>query len=123
MQHEIVCLHCDGTDFVEKLVFFEPEICDETVEVCSYAHVCLDCGEPLMDADQMNRLRRNTADAYRIRHKLLTSREIIFIRKNKTLSGTRKELAAVLDVSEGDIRKWETFYVQPKEIDERLREL
>lgn len=119
----MTCLHCDGTTFIEKLVAFHPEIKDETVEVLSYAHVCLDCGESLMDCKQLDMLRNKTADAYRKRHGLLTSKEIRDIRKSKTISGLRKELAAVLGVTEKDVRLWETFFVQCKEIDEALRKL
>lgn len=114
-------LHCDGDQFIEKKVLFHPEINDETVEVSSYAHVCMGCGEPLMDCTQMDALRRITADKYKSTHGLLQSHEIRAIRERLRIPFV--EFAELLRITPRELRRYETYFVQPKEIDEALREL
>ena len=62
------CLYCDSENFEKKNVRFNPEIRGEEIEVIALAFVCSKCQEPLMDAEQMNILRKTAADQYRRIH-------------------------------------------------------
>lgn len=115
------CLHCDSEKFTVKSILFPVEFKEETVEVFSDAFVCDDCGEPLMDCTQMDAIRRVSADKYRSTHGLLQSHEIIAIRERLEMS--REILARFLGILPNELKRYETYSVQPKEIDEDLREL
>lgn len=115
------CLHCDCDRFTVKSILFPVEFKEETVEVFSDAFVCDDCGEPLIDCKQMDALRRITADKYRETHGLLQSHEIIAIRERLEMS--RELLARFLGILPNELKRYETYFVQPKEIDEALRKL
>jgi len=58
-------------------------------------------------------------DAYREKVGLLTSEEIISIRKSYGLS--QKDLAIILDIEEEDISRYETKAIQDKSLDMKLR--
>ena len=63
-----------------------------------------------MDSNQMNILRRASADKYRRNHQLLTSEEIIQFRT--MLGMSQAAFANYLKVGEASIKRWETYYVQ-----------
>lgn len=113
------CLHCDNEKFEEKNLRFTPEIKGEEVEVIVPSFVCIKCQAPLMDADQMNRLRRMAADQYRKQHHLLTSQEIIKFRQMLGMSQTA--FANYLKVGEASIKRWETYFVQDVVQDDHIR--
>jgi putative zinc finger/helix-turn-helix YgiT family protein len=98
---------------------FNPEIKDEAVEVILPAFVCEGCEEPLMNAEQMNQLRKAAADAYRQKHNLLTSTEIVGMRERLGMS--QSEFARYLKVGEASIKRWETYFVQDEGQDDHIR--
>ena len=113
------CLHCDSEKFEEKNVRFTPEIKGEEVEVVVPSFVCAKCHTPLMETEQMNRLRRLAADSYRKAHGLLTSQEIVQFRT--TLGMSQTAFANYLNVGEASVKRWETYYVQEVVQDEHIR--
>lgn len=114
------CLNCDCEKFEVQDTCFNPEIKGEEVEVVVPAFVCTNCQTPLMNGDQMNVLRKSTADQYRKLHKLLTSEEII---KYRTMLGmSQTAFANYLKVGEKSIKHWETYYVQDVVQDDRMRQ-
>ena len=113
------CLNCDSKQFDKKRIRFPVELKGETVEVLAEAFVCGACGEPQMDAEQMNRLRRASADAYRKAHGLLTSLEIVHYRERLKMS--QVEFAKYLNVGEASIKRWETYFIQDEGQDDHLR--
>lgn len=113
------CLHCENSEFNEKQLSFPVEIKGETIEVISEAFVCNQCGEPLMNSEQMDNLRKVSADAYRKQHGLLTSSEIINFRKQLKMS--QIEFAKYLNVGEASIKRWETYYIQDPSQDDHIR--
>lgn len=115
------CLHCNCENFTVKSILFPVDFKEETVEVMSDAFVCDDCGEPLMDSTQMDALRRISADKYRETHGLLQSHEIIAIRERLEMS--RELLARFLGILPNELKRYETYFVQSKEIDEGLRKI
>lgn len=73
--NHLTCLHCEGKEFGEFIMDFPVEINGETITVESEASVCLQCNEPLMDSEQMDKLRIRSADEYKRIHGLLESHE------------------------------------------------
>ena len=117
--HNLTCLHCNCKKFTTKSILFPVEFNEDTVEVFSDAFVCDDCAEPLMDYMQMDALRRLTADKYRETHGLLQSHEIIAIRERLRMPFV--EFAKLLRITPKELRRYETYFVQPKEIDEEIK--
>ncbi|PIR22555.1 MAG: hypothetical protein COV44_07370 [Deltaproteobacteria bacterium CG11_big_fil_rev_8_21_14_0_20_45_16] len=113
------CLNCDSEKFKTKKIRVPSELNGETLEVLAKANVCEKCHEPLMDSEQMNILRRATADAYREKHCLLTSEKIVGFRK--TLGMSQRYFANYLGVGEASIKRWETYYVQDLAMDQHIR--
>lgn len=113
------CVNCHNEKLKEKNLRFTPEIKGEEVEVIAQTFVCTKCDMPMMDAEQMNVLRRAAADAYRKKHNLLTSEEIIKFRN--ILGMSQIAFANYLNVGEASIKRWETYYVQDLVQDEHIR--
>ncbi len=113
------CLNCEREKFELKNIRFNPEIKGEELDVVVPAFVCVHCKTPLMDTEQMNRLRKVSADAYRKKHGLLTSEEIVRFRNLLGMSQTA--FANYLKVGEASIKRWETYFVQDLVQDEHIR--
>lgn len=113
------CLNCDCEKFESKNVRFTPEIKGELVEVIVPSFVCIDCQTPLMDGQEMNKLRKCAADKYRKQHQLLTSEDIINYRASIGMS--QAAFANYLKVGEASIKRWETYYVQDVVQDDHIR--
>ena len=113
------CLNCNGNKFETKNCRFNPEIKGEEVEVIVPSMVCSHCGAPLMGDEQMSHLRKMAADAYRKKHGLLTSEEIIHFRSMFGMSQTA--FANYLKVGEASIKRWETYFIQDVGQDEHIR--
>lgn len=113
------CLKCDSTNFEIKNIRFSSELKGETVDVIVPSFVCKACHATLMDAKQMNAYRRAVGDAYRKKHKLLTSHEIIDYRSK--LNMNQAEFARYLNVGEASIKRWETYYIQDASQDDHIR--
>lgn len=113
------CLNCNGDRFKVKKLRMSVDIKDDKVDVVSDSFVCSRCGADLMDAKQMNELRKKTADAYREKHGLLTSEEIVSFRKHLKMS--QAEFAIYLNVGEASIKRWETYFIQDVSQDEHMR--
>ncbi len=113
------CLNCDCEKLELKNIRFNPEIKGEEVEVVVPSFFCTKCQTPLMDGEQMNVLRRKSANKYRQHHHLLTSEEII---KYRTLLGmSQAAFANYLKVGEASIKRWETYFVQDVVQDDHMR--
>jgi hypothetical protein len=58
------CLNCDCKKFEIKDACFHPEIEGMEIEVIAPAFVCTECQTSLMDAEQMNVLRKRSMEKY-----------------------------------------------------------
>lgn len=114
---KLTCLHCNRKEFGEFIMDFPVEIMNETIIVETEASVCLQCNEPLMDCEQMDALRLRSADEYKRIHLLLTSNEIQDIAENVD------NLHDILGISTQELKKYKTYSIQPKEIDDALRNI
>jgi putative zinc finger/helix-turn-helix YgiT family protein len=92
----------------------------EELRVLTPAMVCRDCNFQFLGAGQLDEMRRRTADAYRKKHNLLTSMEIV--NRRKALGETQEEFAKRLKVGVASVKRWETWLVQDKRSDELIRE-
>lgn len=54
MEDHLTCLFCESKDFKEKEIPFPIE----NGTVMARAFVCQECGEPLMNSEQMDNLRK-----------------------------------------------------------------
>jgi putative zinc finger/helix-turn-helix YgiT family protein len=113
------CLNCDSTSFEQKKVRIKTDYNGESFEVLVPSFVCAKCQEQLMNSKQMNVLRQAAVDGYRQKYSLLTSQEIISLRKKLDMS--QREFARYLDVGEASVKRWETYYAQEKAMDEHIR--
>ena len=113
------CLKCNSAKFSTKKIRFNPEIKGEVVEVLLPSFICNECGETLMNTEQMNALRKVAADKYKNNNGLLTSSEIVALRKNLNMS--QSEFADYLKVGKASIKRWETYFVQDEGQDEHIR--
>ena len=113
------CLNCGGDKFEEKNCRFTPEIKGEEVEVVTSAMICTQCQTPMMGDEQMSEFRKKAADAYRKKHNLLTSEEIIKFRTSFGMS--QAAFAGYLKVGEASVKRWETYFVQDVGQDEHIR--
>jgi len=116
----MICLRCDNKEFVpEQDAVIEQELRGELFHVHTPVVKCSKCGWVTVDAATGEELRRRTADAYRKKHRLLTSDEIRSLRQ--LLDMSQKEFAAFARVGEASVKRWETWLVQEKSSDELIR--
>lgn len=116
----MICLRCDNEEFTPKQkATLEQEFKDETLEVKSPAMECTKCGWVTISNNQLDALRRNTADAYRRQHNLLTSGEIQTLRKR--IGQSQSQFATFLGVGVASLKRWETWGVQDKSHDQLMR--
>lgn len=113
------CLQCGGSDFIIQKTRLSSTVKNQVVEVIIPCHVCKSCHTPLMNAGQMNLLRKAASDKYRQDHGLLTSEEIIGFRKSMHLS--QPAFANHLNVGEASIRRWESYYIQDASQNDHIR--
>ena len=113
------CIECGNDKFVTKKMRFTPEVKGEVVEVLAECSACSQCSSARMNDEQMNAIRKAAADAYKVKHNLLTSSQIVKFRDVLGMSQTA--FAAYLNVGEASVKRWETYYVQDDGQDEHMR--
>jgi putative zinc finger/helix-turn-helix YgiT family protein len=116
----MICLRCDNEEFeVKQDAVTEQEFRGELLKVRTTAMVCTKCGWAAVNIDQLDELRRRTADTYREKHGLLTSKEIKAYRE--LLKMSQVEFAAFLGVGVASVKRWETWLVQERGNDQLIR--
>lgn len=118
-ENEISCLNCDGTSFTESKSRVKARFKNESIDVIAPVMVCDSCDTQLASTKQMNQLRLATADAYRIKHGLLTSQAIQQLRESLEMS--QREFAEYLCVGEASVKRWESYFVQDSSQDQNIR--
>lgn len=116
----MICLNCDSQEFtVKQDAVIEQEFRGEVLSVTTPAMACVHCGWTTVAFDQLDELRRRTADAYREKHNLLTSRQIKGYRN--LLKMSQPTFATFLGVGVASVKRWETWLVQDRVYDDRIR--
>src|SRR5204862_6635557 len=91
----------------------------EETSVCTEAMVCNRCGFSAMTDVQSDAYTIASADAYRTKHRLLTTQELKQIRKR--LGMTFHSFAKYLKVGVASPKRWEAGLVQDQAMDELIR--
>jgi putative zinc finger/helix-turn-helix YgiT family protein len=91
----------------------------EEVPVRTEATVCDRCGFQILSDEQSAAYTIASADAYRERHRLLTTKELKEIRQR--LGVSFRAFAKYLRVSEASPKRWEAGLVQDEAMDELIR--
>lgn len=115
----MICLNCDNEGFSPGEAEVPQEFKGETLMVKTPVVICTNCGWHTVGNDQIDELRRRTADAYRKHHNLLTSAQIKALRHS--LRMTQRQFADFLRVGEASVKRWETWLVQDASSDELMR--
>ncbi|MBQ8293738.1 MAG: DUF4065 domain-containing protein [Bacilli bacterium] len=116
------CPICDAEHEIEivtkkeTLIIKEEEIISDVKK-----YVCSKINVEFMDSELNNKNLQNARDEYRIKHKLLTSKEIKEIRDKYNLS--QADLALILGWGEITITRYETKEIQNEKYDEILRKI
>jgi putative zinc finger/helix-turn-helix YgiT family protein len=115
----MICFKCGGEEFATQTAIIRQEFRDEQLDVSATVCVCSACGWQTLKPGQTDELRKLTADAYRQKHGLLTSTEIVSRRTRLGMS--QRQFAAFLRVGEASVKRWETWQVQDESSDELIR--
>ena len=116
----MICIKCENEVFAEKPnAIIEQEFRGEKLKVRITASACTKCGWTTLTLRQTDELRPLTADTYRVKHGLLTSKQIKAIRNLKGMS--QRDFAAFLGVGEASVKRWETWLVQEQSSDQLVR--
>jgi putative zinc finger/helix-turn-helix YgiT family protein len=91
------------------------------VDVKSESYVCPCCGIEVGTVVQASAAQKAISDEYRKKTGLLTGDEIKKMRMDRGLS--TKQLADLMNICEGSIRKWESSLVQDFTMDKLLRKI
>jgi putative zinc finger/helix-turn-helix YgiT family protein len=119
-ENEIMkCFQCDKGNVERQLAIMTAEVRGETVTVRTEAMVCARCGFHVLTDEQSNTYTIASADAYRRKHSLLTTKELKRIRERLGMSF--RAFARYLKVSEASPKRWEAGLVQDAAMDELIR--
>jgi len=116
------CLACDATDgpFPVQMRPQEQHYRGETFQVLAPMHVCPHCAYEMPSKSYRPAVCLATSDAYRQKHGLLTSAEII--QRRNAMKKSQRQFAEFVGVSSASLKRWETgFLVQDKACDELVR--
>lgn len=112
------CYQC-GNETVARQAKIPGEYAGEKFSVEAEAMVCPKCGHVALHASQIDAFTTKLADAFRVKHGLLTSQEIRFIRNRLGMS--QEDFAKYLNVGVASVKRWELGKVQDKSSDELIR--
>ncbi|MCM2353112.1 MAG: DUF4065 domain-containing protein [Pseudobdellovibrio sp.] len=113
------CVKCGSKKFETKQERASVEIKGEQIDYIADMDVCANCGLSVASDDQMHTSYVNASDAYRKKHQLLTSTEIIVFRSNMNM--TQEQFAEYLGVGVASLKRWENGSIQEKANDELIR--
>jgi putative zinc finger/helix-turn-helix YgiT family protein len=116
----MTCKTCN-VEMDEKLVELEDEYRGETLTVSATGYVCPQCNGDWFGLDDVAEYGRHVADAYRRKHRLLTSNDIREARERLGMS--QEAFARFLDVGAASVKRWEWGLVQDRSLDKLIRVL
>jgi putative zinc finger/helix-turn-helix YgiT family protein len=113
------CFRCGKGKMILQTAEVTGEVRGETLTVRCECMMCDRCGFQALSEEQSNAYAIKSADVYRRRHKLLTSKALKAIRRRLGLSQQR--FAAFLKVGVASVKRWETGLVQDESHDQLIR--
>ena len=113
------CFQCQKGKMVSQVAEMTAHVRGEEITVRTEATVCNRCGFQVLTDEQANAYTIASADAYRKKHNLLTTKELKEIRRRLGMS--LRAFDKYLRVSEASPKRWETGLVQDEAMDELIR--
>jgi len=113
------CFQCEKGKMVSQAAEMTAHIRGEEVPVRADAMVCNRCGFQVLTDEQSRAYTIASADVYREKHNLLTTKELKEIRERLRMSF--RAFAKYLRVSEASPKRWEAGLVQDEAMDELIR--
>lgn len=113
------CFQCQKGKMLVQLAEMTAHVRGEQIPVRSEASVCNRCGFQVLTDEQSNAYTIASADAYREKHSLLTTRDLKEIRQRLGIS--LRDFAKYLRVGEASPKRWEAGLVQDEAMDELIR--
>jgi len=111
------CVKCEKGKMVSQLADMTAHVRGEEIPVRTEAIVCNRCGFQVLTDEQSNAYTIASADAYREKHNLLTTKELKEIRQRLGMSF--RAFAKYLRVSEASPKRWEAGLVQDDAMEPR----
>ena len=116
---EFTCWEC-GMEMKEGVWEFEDEVNGEEFKVKTKGIKCEGCGYQTVASSQMDSYNIAFADAYRKKHELLTTEELLHYR-NEVLKMSQQAFADYIGVHVQSVKKWEHGCVQKESTDRNIR--
>ncbi len=113
------CFQCAKGKMMPSVADMTARVRGEETPVRTEAMVCNRCGFHVMTDAQSDAYTIASADAYRTRHGLLTTKELKQAREDLRMSF--RAFAKYLKVSEASPKRWEAGLVQDQAMDELIR--
>lgn len=113
------CFQCEKGKMASELADMTANVRGEEVSVRSEAMVCDRCGFQVLTEEQSAAYTVASADAYREKHGLLTTKDLRDIRGRLGMSF--RAFAKYLKVGEASPKRWEAGLVQDEAMDELIR--
>jgi putative zinc finger/helix-turn-helix YgiT family protein len=113
------CFKCEKGKMGNKLAYMTAHVRGELVPVQTETMGCNRCGFQVLTDDQSAVYTIASADAYREKHGLLTTKELKEIRAGLRMSF--RQFAKYLKISEASPKRWEAGLVQDEAMDELIR--
>ena len=113
------CFQCAKGKMMPSVAEMTARVRGEETPVRTEAMVCNRCGFHVMTDAQSDAYTIASADAYRVKHGLLTTKELKQIREDLRMSF--RAFAKYLKVSEASPKRWEAGLVQDQAMDELIR--
>ena len=113
------CFQCAKGKMAPAIAEMTAKVRGEETSIRTEAMVCKRCGFQVMTEAQSSAYSIASADAYRVKHGLLTTKELKKIRANLRMSF--RAFAKYLKVSEASPKRWEAGLVQDQAMDELIR--
>ena len=113
------CLHCNEGTLEKRKGDIPAEVRGEELLVHMDALVCSNCNYTTVEGARMEEYMRLGADAYRLKHALLTSSEIRT--RRRALRMNQEQFASYLGVGPASIKRWELGQIQDQAMDRLIR--
>jgi putative zinc finger/helix-turn-helix YgiT family protein len=116
----MICFKCNSEEFEVREESVRQEFRGEQFDVKAPISVCKTCGWQTFGPGQTDAVRKQTVEAYRSKHGLLTSAEIVLRRKK--IGKSQSDFAKFIGVGVASVKRWERGFVQEPIYDSRIRE-
>jgi putative zinc finger/helix-turn-helix YgiT family protein len=116
----MICFKCNSEEFEVRETNIRQKFRGDDLDITTHVSACRACGWQTLGEGQANELRKLTADAYRLKHHLLTSFQIVLLREARGMS--QQAFADYIGVGVASIKRWENGFVQELIYDRLIRE-